>query len=304
VNANAGRVRREPALIDAIAQVVAPPLVEVVYRAEEARAALEALREEGAGTVAIVGGDGSVTGTLTPLIEAWSAAGLALPRVALLPGGSVNTIPSALGGSGSPATLLRRLAAHGPRRTRALPALRVLAGDAAPRYGMIFGNGAVTRWLDHYYSREDRGPGGAARTLVDALGSVAMRGRLAHDLFVPWYAKVEVDGAAASVERFTAMAAGALPDIGLGFKPFRSAGQDPGRFHWIMTGAGPLRMGLEVGLVALRLGGLSSALRHASPARVVVHCASAHRYTVDGDVFRAVDRFEISAGPTIEFVAA
>jgi diacylglycerol kinase family enzyme len=304
INARAGRVRRHPELIDEIAAELSPQHVEVLNAVADVQPAVETLRDEGVATVVIVGGDGTVTGTLTPLIDAWSAAGRELPQIALLPGGSVNTIPTALGGRGSPRRLLRALLRRAARpRVRLLNVLSIHPGGGGRRYGMIFGNGATTRWLDHYYSGSARGRLGAALGVVTALGSISVRGRLARRLFEPFEAKVDIDGEAVEDERFTAMAAGAIPQIGLGFKPFYGAGRHPGHIHWIMTGVGPQRMGLEVAQVALGLHPPFSRLVHASAARVTVRCADPLPYTVDGDLFPGARDIEISAGPELAFVS-
>ena len=48
------------------------------------------------------------------------------------------------------------------------------------------------------------------------------------ELFTPFEAKVESDGMPVGSERLTGLAAGAVRDIGLGFRPFFGAGRKPG----------------------------------------------------------------------------
>lgn len=308
VNPRAGLVQRRPGLIDAISRAAGERPIEAPASEEEIRPALEALADEGVTVVAIVGGDGTVTGTLTPLVQVWSDRGAELPRVALLPGGSVNTIPRALGGRGSPALLLRRLlrfeAGLAAARTVPLAPLRIEPQGEGVRFGMIFGIGAVARWLAHYYAGSRRGTLGATLGVAGALGSMATGGAFARSLFARFDAAVEIDDESDPEERFSAMAAGALEQIGLGFRPFHSAGRHRGRFHWISTDAGHWRMGLEVAGVALRSRPPVSRLRHASAARVRITIPHALPYTVDGDLFPATTAVDLSAGPEIGFLRA
>ncbi len=169
---------------------------------------------------------------------------------------------------------------------------------------MIFGLGAVTRWLEHYYAGSRRGTWGATLGVVGSLASMARGSALARELFTRFDAKVEIDGEPFARERFSAMAAGALEQIGLGFRPFRTAGSHPRRFHWISTDAGHWRMGVEVAGVALRNLLPGSRLRHASAARVRITFPDAVPYTVDGDLFPATAAFQLTAGPPLTFLRA
>jgi diacylglycerol kinase family enzyme len=300
VNANAGRVRAHPDMLSRLRQLVPDERLRLTASPDEIEPALRDLRDAGIEALAIVGGDGTVTSSLTALLRVWPHDDL--PRVALLPGGSVNTIPRAFSGGAFPDRTLRRMLRPGerPPEVRRTP-LRVRATGEPERYGFIFGNGALVRWLDLYHAQAQRGIAGAAAVLARSLSSLAVNGRLARGLFERFAARVEIDGVLRSERRFSAMAAAGLPDIGLGFRPFYLAGAEPGHIHWVMTDAGALQLGLEIPAARFGLRNPRTRLEDASAKRVVIR-SKPLAYTIDGDVFQATEELEISAGPDMWFL--
>jgi diacylglycerol kinase family enzyme len=234
VNAHAGRVRRSPLLVDRLQQRLPPNRLAVTESVEEVETALRHFHDAAVDTLCVVGGDGTVTGTLSPLVEVWCDE--PLPSVCLLPGGTINTISRSLGTGASPERGIARLLEDGEEiESRSLRILAVRSAADPPRYGMIFGLGVVARWLEHYYAHRTRGSGAAALSVVRSVASVLAGGDLARSLFAPFAAKLESDGEPSSSERLTGLAASVVRDIGLGFRPFFLAGQEPGKFHWIST---------------------------------------------------------------------
>lgn len=299
VNARAGRLRRDPQLADRLRALVPRENVRLTEAVDEVESALSELRDAGIETLVVVGGDGTVGGTLTPLIHSWPAA--TLPRVVLTRGGTVNTIPRALGGRGTPERVVAELMAEDVALYETLrPALRITADQGAPRYGMIFGNGMVPRWLGHYYADSRHGIRGALATVARSLASVAVNGPLAREVFAHFEASVELDAEPPVTRRFTGMAGATVRDIGLGFRPFRSAGESPERFHWLSTDAGGRRFGSE--LPALRLGIVrGSCLEHASPRRAHVRTERPVAWMIDADLFPPASELLVETGPVLRF---
>jgi diacylglycerol kinase (ATP) len=302
INAGAGRVRRHPGLIERIRALVPAGHSLVTRSVDDVAPALEKLRDAGIESLVVLGGDGSVGGTLTPLLRVWPADHL--PRLAWLPGGSVNTFARALSGGGRPERTLARLVAQAQRgefREEQHAPLEVRADRRPARVGLLFGEGAVERWLRFYYAHAHASPVGAVAALAWSLGSAALRGSLARRMFEPYAARVWIDGRPQPLERYTGMAASALPDIGLGFRPFYLAGVEPQRFHWLDTDTSGARLALE--LPAARLGrrARGTPIRDASAARVLVHHGEPRSFTVDADLFEPAQAIEIRAGPLLRF---
>ena len=107
VNRRAGRVARDPELPERLRRLLPRENLRVTANLAEVEPALAALHEVGVDTLVVVGGDGSMTGTLTALLRVWPRE--SLPRVLLAGGGSVNTIAKSLGARGGPERLLKRL---------------------------------------------------------------------------------------------------------------------------------------------------------------------------------------------------
>ncbi len=296
-NAGAGRVRRDAGLFRRLAALVPAGQAFATASPGELEPAFAKLRAAGVDSIAIVGGDGTVTWSLSALLRVWPHEDL--PRVALLPGGSVNTLPRHLSGGGAPDRLLARLLARAEPNERAIEPLEVRAGAAAPRHGLLFGNGVVTRWLDLYHAHPSRGPAAAAATLMQAVAGVFALRPSAERLFARFGARVEIDGEELPDVEFTAMAAAAVPAIGLGFQPFFHAGTRPGRFHFAHTRARPLELALDLPIARYGRRRPGSPLRDARAARVSITTAIPLGYMVDGDVFPPVASLELRAGPRL-----
>lgn len=303
INANAGSVRRDPQLVERIRAQLPAENLRLTHAVAEVEPAVRDLLGLDGDTLVFVGGDGTAGATLTALVRV--AGDDPLPRVVMAGGGSVNTIARSLGARGRPdAVLARWLAAAEPRGEQPRPLLQVSGDGAEPHYGLIFGNGVVSRWLERYYATET-GPVAAARTVARSVGSVLVRGPLARQLFARFAASLEIDDGAPRDGHFTGFAASTVRDIGLGFRPFASAGHDVEHFHWIDTDASGLRLGLELPAQFLGRGAWRrSCLHHESPRRVVFETADAMSYMLDADLFPKALRVSVETGPIVSFAHA
>jgi diacylglycerol kinase family enzyme len=261
------------------------------------------LQSRGVETLGIVGGDGTATWTLTALLRTWPSD--QLPSLLLLAGGTVNTIPAAAGARGRPDRVLERLIESGrtpPSFARSV--LQVRGDRREPRWGLIFGNGIVSRWLARYNARVRNGILGAVAEVSRAVGSAALGGSYARTLLSPFSAEVDLDGEKLLLDRFTGMAAGAVRQIGFGFQPFLSVPAEGcvGQFHWIMTDAGGLELVRDLPSIRLGRHSPSSSLRHATARTVEIHLAEPEPYTLDGDLFPPAREIRVEVGPALSFL--
>jgi diacylglycerol kinase family enzyme len=299
INARAGAVRRDPALVARLRARLPEGALALTTGLAEVEPALRALRDRGTRTLVVIGGDGSVGGTLTALLGCWPEA--TRPALCFAPGGTVNTIARSLGARGKPERIVERLLEGAPPRIETRrPVVIARAEGGAPRAGMIFANGVAVRWLELYYARSRQGRAGAAAVVGRIAGSALVRGRLARRLFEPLRCEVAVDGVALDLDRLTLCAASSVRHVGLGFRPFATAGSDPERFHFTVTRAGPGR--IVAALPAVRLGRSPASLLHFSARQIALRFAAPEAWTLDADLFAPTRSLELGASAPLRFV--
>ena len=300
VNARAGQGLRDPDLERKLCDRLSPRWVRITRAPDEVAPALDELRAQGVDVLMLVGGDGTISGTLGELVRVWPRA--EWPALVVTSGGSVNTIAQSLGARSSPETALERLVEGRTARETCRPLLRVRADAAVePRYGMIFGAGFATRWLDAYYAAPSRGSASAARVVGQALVSAATGTGFARRLCEPFDADLSVDARPVPDRRFCVIGAATVENVGLGFRPFHHAGEDPQRFHLLHADAHPLRLALE--LPALRFGraGPLSCLRHHRAERAAVELPSPEPWMIDAELQPPASRIEIDLTAPLRF---
>lgn len=302
VNARARRAGRDPRLALRLRRHLPDEFVHFTHTADDLAHALDALFDLGIEDLVLVGGDGTIGGTLTPLVERWGDS--PLPRVAVVAGGTVNTIAHSLGAHAAADQVVERiLSERAPREETERSLVRVEPAQGPTRAGLIFGNGVAARWLELYYQGDDLGPV-AAGTLVFRIALSALAGSaLATRLFEPRGVEIRVDGVKLDASTFTVSGAASVRDVGLGFRPFLSAGTDSGTFHFLHTSASAAQLCTE--LPALRLGwyGPRSCLRHHRARVVEMRFAAPEPWSIDADLYPPTESLRLSAWARLRFAA-
>lgn len=299
VNVGAGACKRDPSLLRRLQDALPDGHLQATQKLEDLPLALDALRARNIETLAIVGGDGSISGTLTALVRHWPID--RLPRIGAIRGGTVNTIAGSLGAKAKPEVALQQLAAGQVESSRPRPILQVTAGRSEPRYGMIFANGAAARWLTAYYSGKT-GAAAAARLVLRTLVSIPVTGALSRQIFQPFKASMNIDEQVVQ-EETTLVACSAVRHLGLGFAPFETAGDHPDRFHCTWCTGPPTRLLKEMPRFAMGRFQDSAALQHRAPHSVQLSLSSAEPYTIDAELFEAESEIRVDAGPKLSFLA-
>jgi diacylglycerol kinase family enzyme len=249
------------------------------------------------------GGDGTGHVVLTAFARAYE--GRPLPRLLLLRGGAMNTVAHGHGIGGTPEGILKDVL---ERRRRGIPLrtierdlLRVQWDGGPPRYGFIFGTGAVVTFLEAYYRRPNPSPLSALGLVIRGIGSALRNGPFALSLMRRERLRVETDGEEWPDGNYLALIAGSTPDIGLGFRAFHRCDEQPGFFHAVGVTCPILPLALT--LPRLRAG-RPWRRRHAldEVARELVVSTDRPRFTVDGDLYAARDQVRVTTGPGIEIV--
>ena len=264
--------------------------------------------------LAISGGDGTGHVTLTGFLNVYD--GHTMPHVALLRGGTMNTVANSVGvRPGRPEGLLGRLVhAYAQRATAPLVGVerhvmhvRPESGgpDSAGHYGFLFGTGVVHGFLAEYYRDGEPTPLVAAMTLARGIGSALVRGEMIRRMAHPFRGSVTLDDGTKWEERdYLAVAAGTIEHIGLNFKPFYRYDQLPSAFQVLGIHASPVGFVKELPRIHQSLPMRSDKTYDALTSQMVVRSAEGRmRYMIDGDLHESSDSAVcVSIGPRVRLV--
>ncbi len=294
--------QREPALTAALAAIVGD-LGRVVapLTTEALREELAAARAEGVEVVAVNGGDGSSHVVLTELVAVFGAD---LPMVALLRGGTMNTVASGIGVRGATRAVLKRVVGH-LRAGQSLPtvARSLLRVDgAAPQYGFLFGNGLIANFLEVYYEGAEPSPLKALWILARGVLSAPFGGGMIRRLMRPIRLDVEVDGVRSERRDHLAIGAGTVDDIGFRFRPFFRAPGHPGHLHLLAIACTPLRLVAELPRIWTARPPRSPDIGAALTTGFVLRADRPINFMIDGDFHEGGTALVVSVGPTVRLV--
>lgn len=298
VNPNAGVLRRHPRLARRLHELCARDAELFVTQDDEHLSDVaEAMARREIRRVAVVGGDGTASSTLTSL---WRAYGdQPLPSVSFLRGGTNNTIANSLGVSRrNPAWLLRatlRSWSNGSAPMRSRPALKV--GD---RLGFLFGTGLMYGYLEEYYAvgRGQPTQVTAAAVLARAVASAVVGGRTFERILQPRTLTVRFAGGSWGPQRFLTVGAGTVAHAGLGFRPFYRAFDSEQAFHLLAVKGKSYQVARDLPRVWLGRGMRPDTAHETTTPWAELTCQEGDfGYFVDGDLMTARGRLSVCLGP-------
>lgn len=301
VNPRSRGSRRDPGLVPRMERVLGDAGRVIASRSlEELAGSAAAMAAEPPWVIAVHGGDGTLHVTLTALIHAF--AGKPLPPIAILGGGTMNVVTGSLQIRVAPLDYLARLAAAA-RAGKQLTTIRRRCLRVGDRYGFVFGNGILANFLVEYYQGDAYGPLRAVLLMLRILASAMVRGTLMRRVFKRFRGKVVVDDQTLEFPDLMAVGAGFVREVGMGFKLFDRADDDPDRFAVLAIHSGPLALFRD--LWAVRNGrGIASGRAFTGIARrlEITGQDAEMAYTIDGDIYRAPGLLPVTPGPYISIV--
>jgi diacylglycerol kinase family enzyme len=260
----------------------------------------------------ISGGDGTNHVTITGFLNVYG--GSALPQLAFLRGGTMNTVANSVGvARDKPEGLLGRLIrAYAQQATLPLAnverhVMRISAGGRS-HYGFLFGTGVVYGFLAEYYAGGEPSPLVGAKTLMRGIGSTLVQGPMVKRMARPFRGTVQLESADGSVEEweerdYLAIAAGTIDHIGLNFRPFPRYAERAGAFHALGIYASPLQFVGELPRIwraqAMRPGRTYEAC---VPKMRIESADGTMRYMIDGDLHEHRGSLEVTTGPRVRIV--
>jgi diacylglycerol kinase family enzyme len=261
--------------------------------------AAEEFKAAGIDILGINGGDGTIHVTLTAFLQVY--AGAPFPKVALLPGGTLNTIAAGVGIKGQPQEMLYEVVDryHQGEELRTSEHDVLQVGD---RYGFIFGNGLVANFLAAYYATGKPSPWTGARVLFRTVTSAMFGTRFIKEVFQRFRGQVTVDGETWARRDFATLTGATVPGIGLGFAPFYRCLEQPRSFALlgIHCRPGPLILDLPRiwrGRPMRRDKSISVVARDA-----LIESDEPFAYTIDGDLYDGVRELRLRTGPRIQLI--
>ncbi|MEZ4267400.1 MAG: diacylglycerol kinase family protein [Myxococcota bacterium] len=267
--------------------------------------AAQRIADNGTEVVAISGGDGTGSMVLTALRVAFGTK--PLPKLALLRGGTMNTVANGVGvPRGKPPELLSGLL-EARANGAALGSVARRTLDIGGRVGFLFGLGVIHGFLDEYYRRGRPYPTPltAVETLSVAIGSAMIGGRTVRRISERFRGSLVVDGETIRDGDFLAIGAGTTPELGLGFRPFQLATPEADGFHLLgITCSAPR---LTANLPRLYRGrGMADGDGFDRLARelTIATDEAEIRYMVDGDLDTTASPLRVSLGPTVHIVTS
>lgn len=243
-------------------------------------------------TVALLGGDGTLTATLSAL---YSATGALPERVLVLRGGTMNTVASGLGvPRGTPLSLLERF-----RGLDAQAGRRAYTLELDGRVGFLFSAGLMYAFLAEYYTQPlGTGVFGAGSLLASGVASALVRSPLAARLSAGLSVSLQLDAQRLPMRDYLFVGAATVPEVGLGFAPYARVLRAPEGFQ-LLAYAGRIR-GLVPRLVRFARGAAVPDTVDALVRTAVIDAGEQPiPYSLDGELYESRGPISLRLGPAI-----
>jgi len=277
--------------------------LEITNSVEDIGRVAQLFKDQGIETLAINGGDGTISRTLTAFIRAYGAK--PLPEVLILRGGTINMLADNLGIRGSPEEILvRMLESQSGLRSRSIKPLSTLS--VGGQYGFLFGNGLISRFLTEFYKRKTGPVGSVMLILKIYLQWIFSPASYSKIVFKESY-RVSFDGQPSpNVFSSLAMMASTVERMPLGARVFPEVGKTLSRFQFfsLEMPARSLPWRLPFAMLKNKPGGRWFGKLSKMASQMTVSAESGQQsYTLDGELFEAPSgRLAVDVGPVVQFV--
>ena len=305
VNPRSRRNLRDPLATTRLARQLGDHgLVREARSVDELRRIAEDFQRLHIDVLGISGGDGTNHVTITGFLDVYQ--GRALPHLAFLRGGTMNTVANSVGiRRGRPEGLLGRLMrAYAERASMPLANVERHVMRIGKDFGFLFGTGVVYGFLGEYYRDGEPSPLVAAKTLLRGVGSAIVQGEMIQRMAAPFRGSLTLgDGTEWPQRDYLAVAAGTIAQIGLNFRPFHRFDEKPNTFHLLGIHASPLQLAFELPRIWRAEPMRPGRTDEATVDRVTIRSADGKlRYMIDGDLHEQSGELELSIGPKVKIV--
>ncbi len=322
-NPRSGRNLRDPGAAGRLARTLGDHgVIREAGSIDELYRVAEDFRKLDIDVLGISGGDGTNGTAITGFLDVY--AGNALPQIAFLRGGTMNTVANSVGvRRGRPEGLLDRLChAYVARAARPLAdverhvmCIRAEGGRSSnasasifpfgTKYGFNFGTGVVCGFLREYYAYgQPPNPVVAFKTLLRGVGSAAVGGEMIRRMAAPFRGTVELEDGTVWPERdYLSVAGGTVDQIGLNFRPFHRYGERPNTFHLLGIHTSPLGFVSQLPRIWRAQPMKPGHTYDAVLSRATIRSPSSPlAYMIDGDNYECEGPIHVSIGPRVRII--
>ncbi|MEZ4744154.1 MAG: diacylglycerol kinase family protein [Bdellovibrionota bacterium] len=274
--------------------------LEITNSLEDLNRVAREFRDQDISVLAINGGDGTISRTLTAIINAYGDK--PLPKVVILRGGTVNVLATNLGVKGSPEHILFRLMeAHSTGQYKDRVRLYTLKIEG--EYGFLFGNGSCFSFLEEFY-RNKTNLFGSVTLLLKVIASRLFNRSLYDRLIYQDKMTLEFKGKPAYEHQSCAVFCSTVEKMPLGIKLFWQNAEKSRILQVISAITDPLKAWYTLPLsILLRPRESDSAKISQTGTDLVVTSEKSANYTLDGELFYPSSKqVHITLGPKIEFL--
>ena len=297
-NPNARRNREWPLAAQQLRKAApGAPLLETRTPDELTRAAKQ-LAKDPPRVLAIAGGDGTVTHTVTALALAMDGQ---LPPLALLGGGAYDSL-APLGGKGDAEDRLKRLALAVSSGAE-LQSVQRDTLKIEGRCGFRFGVGLPVRFIEAIYATGSTGPWASTRLLAHVFASSLSVGAFARKLYALMDLRVRLDGEEWPRVPIYGLVCSTVEEAGLGLRPFRRATEQPGAFQALGLTAGPRQFALELPRLLLGLQARRDRLIEGVGEKLELSARAPLGFLLDGEIYSSPKgSLTVTLGPRVSLV--
>lgn len=153
-NPNSLQNRRDPSRQKGLAYILGEQgQMEVTPSLDAIDQVARKFKESGIKILAINGGDGTISQTLTRFIKVYGTT--PLPSIVLLGGGNVNVLKSNIRQKGRPEKVLYRLVQAYSKANTPIQKKKIYTLEIMGRHGFLFSDGCSCTFLDTYYKKKN-----------------------------------------------------------------------------------------------------------------------------------------------------
>lgn len=299
-NRNARLNRLKPGLKDQLAFVIGSNgKVDSTGSLDDVHKVIELFRRVSVDVIAISGGDGTSHRTLEILMEVYKGA--KLPAILILPTGTMNMIPRALGieGSGLQALLL---AVTKYQHNIPLQCVKRNMLMVNGHTSFMFATGLATRFMKYYYECGEVNAKGASKLMAGFILDYLKGGNQIHELVRNINTRITVDGKILHEEiPLSILFCSFMERLPMHFVLFPRSGMMENTFEFVYGAPAPGKLCLELPNILIGKHEQDS-IHHILAKEMIIELEEPEVYTLDGDLYEPTNRFEITHGPELEFI--